>query len=295
MGAWEFRSSWLGSALRRLLPAPVRAGARKALALPEGASDRIQTALHDRGRLIPSPPASFRALVNGSPIAAAEHARIGRDVFELLRERCGLEPSSVVLDIGCGCGRVATPIAEYLTDGSYHGVDIVEPMLDWCRKNISARAPRCHFHHADLRNTLYREQGQTADGYVFPFPDASFDVIYATSVFTHLVPASANQYAREVARLLKPDTGRALLTFFLTNDAFRRRRSDAKVDFPYPCDGYSVRDRSNPEAVLAYEEGDAVAMLHDAGLSIEELSLGRWSLHPGWTFQDAFLVSRRTA
>lgn len=271
----------------------MRAFVRKGLVPLERASDNIATALFDRGKPIPTPPAKLRALVHGMPIDAAGHARIGRENFDLLRERCDLKPSSVVLDIGCGCGRVATPIAEYLTDGSYHGIDIVEPMIAWCRSEISTRYPRFRFHHADLSNTLYRKDGQTADGYVFPFPDETFDVIFAMSVFTHLLPASANQYAREVARLLKPETGRGLLSFFLTNDAFRRRRNASKVKFPHQCDGYSVRDRSNPEAVIAYEEADAVGMLQNASLSIEELSLGRWSLHSGWTFQDVFLVSRQ--
>jgi hypothetical protein len=51
---------------------------------------------------------------------------------------------------------------------------------------------------------------QRADRYVFPFPDETFDVIFATSVFTHSVPASARQYAREIARLLKSRSGRPL-------------------------------------------------------------------------------------
>jgi SAM-dependent methyltransferase len=166
--------------------------------------------------------------------------------------------------------------------------------VDWCKANISTRTSHFHFHHADLSNTRYRtEEGQPADSYVFPFPDGTFDVIFATSVFTHLIPASAKQYAREVARLLKPESGRGLLTFFLTNDGFRRRREAAKVAFPLQCDGYSVNVRDNPEAVVAYEEADACAMLRNASLSIEELSLGQWSLNPGWTHQDVFVVSRR--
>jgi hypothetical protein len=56
-------------------------------------------------------------------------------------------------------------------------------------------------------------------------------------------------------------------------------------------DGYSVGYASNPEAVVAYEEGVARRMLEDASLTIEHLSLGGWSQNPGWTWQDAFLVS----
>jgi SAM-dependent methyltransferase len=239
---------------------------------------------------IPVPPPEFRALVNGEPIDEALHAQIGLELFHLLRDRCNLEPSSTVLDIGCGCGRVATPLADYLGDGVYHGVDIVLPMVKWCRKNITVRHPNFHFHHADLANTFYRGRGRRADRYVFPFPDQTFDVVFATSVFTHLVPASAHQYAREIARVLKSGSGRALVTFFLTNDAVRMREETLPLKFPHKRDG-SVGYPNDPEAVVAYEESVARRMLEDASLTIEHLSLGAWSHNPGWTGQDAFLLS----
>jgi Methyltransferase domain len=75
------------------------------------------------------------------------------------------------------------------------------------RPRITARHAGFHLHHADLANTLYRDKGRRADRYVFSFPDETFDVEFATSVFTHLVPASAHQYAREIARLPKPKSG----------------------------------------------------------------------------------------
>jgi SAM-dependent methyltransferase len=155
-------------------------------------------------------------------------------------------------------------------------------LVKWCRENITVRHPSFHFHHADLSNTLYRGKGRRADQYVFPFPDETFDVVFATSVFTHLVPASAHQYAREIARLLKSGKGRALVTFYLTSPAAR---------FPHQCDGYSVGWLNNPEAVVAYEENVARRMLEDASLTIEDLSLGNWSHNQGWTWQDVFLLS----
>lgn len=242
---------------------------------------------------IPIPPAEFRRLVHGEPIGEEDHARIGDECFSVIKERCALRPSSTVLDIGCGCGRIATPMSSFLTSGIYHGVDIVRPMVDWCTDNISLRHPHFHFHHADLSNTVYRTSGKPADSYVFPFSDDTFDVIFAMSVFTHLLPASAAQYAREISRMLKPESGRALLTFFVTND---RWRETARSSFPtlYQCDGYSVTDKSNPEAVVAFEENDARRLLQQAGLHIEHLSFGQWSQNPnGWTYQDAFLVSVR--
>ena len=47
----------------------------------------------------------------------------------------------------------------------------------------------------------------------------------------------------------------------------------------------------NPEAALSYEESVARHLLEDASLTIEHLSLGQWSQNPGWTYQDAILLS----
>ncbi len=94
---------------------------------------------------IPVPPAEFRALVHGAPISEEDHIKIGKAIFEMVKGGCGLTPSSTVLDIGCGCGRIAVPMAHYLTSGVYHGVDIVKPMVDWCASQITSRHPNFHF------------------------------------------------------------------------------------------------------------------------------------------------------
>jgi SAM-dependent methyltransferase len=253
--------------------------------------DRSSKLARLRATPIPIPPQEFITLVSGRPTSEEFHAQVGLHLFELLRDRCGLQRSSTVLDIGCGCGRVATPLTDFLTDGVYHGVDIVQPMIKWCQKNITVRYPNFCFHHADLANTLYSARGQQANKYVFPFRDETFDVIFASSVFTHLIPASAHQYAREISRLLKPRSGRALVTFFLTNEAVRARQETLALKFAFERDGYIAGYADNPEACLAYEESVARRMLEDASLTIEHLSLGQWSQHPGWTGQDAFLLS----
>ena len=46
------------------------------------------------------------------------------------------------------------------------------------------------------------------------FPDATFDFVCATSVFTHMLPAGVANYLREIRRVLRPG-GRCLATFFV--------------------------------------------------------------------------------
>jgi len=90
--------------------------------------------------------------------------------------------------------------------------------------------------------------------------------------------------------------GRALLTFFVVNDDWRRKVKAGErfiIDFAHSGDGYLTADPGNPESVIAFEQNDAIRMLTDAGLVIEEVSLGILSGNPGWIGQDSILVSKR--
>ena len=82
--------------------------------------------------------------------------------------------------------------------------------------------------------------------------------------------------------------------FFLTNDEFREQRAAGNVTiaFPYSHGPYAVMDEEEPERVLAYEESYAREMLTRAGLDIESFSYGSWRVPGGWTYQDAFLLSK---
>jgi cyclopropane fatty-acyl-phospholipid synthase-like methyltransferase len=238
---------------------------------------------------IPLPPQEFIDAVGGGDFLA-----IARHLRSLVIDHTGLDPRHRLLDIGCGCGRLARELTNYFSTGSYDGIDVVLPMVEWCQKHIGRRYDNFHFHHANLKNTHYSEIGGAAENYTFPFEDATFDRVVATSVFTHLLPASAAQYAREIARLLRRE-GLALITIYLMNDEYRRVRG-----LPWVTDleqrggeGYWVHDRESPEAILGYDEDHALRMLRTAGLTIETISYGNWTKHLfGWTFQDLILAAK---
>jgi len=242
-----------------------------------------------RASSVPLPPQEFIDAVGGGDFRA-----IGLHVYELVRDRCGVQPDHRMLDIGSGCGRVAVHFMDYLSEaGRYEGFDIVEPMVAWCNAHISSVCPNFRFQHAALTNTLYSKTGGDPSTYRFPYDDDSFDVLFATSVFTHLVPRSAEHYASEVARVLKPG-GKGLLTFYVINDEFRRQRAEGAdiMAFGFPHDDYSLMDDANPEAVIAYEDYRARDILTAAGLTIADMSYGFWRKPGGWTYQDAFLVTK---
>ena len=72
----------------------------------------------------------------------------------------GLKPNHRVLDIGSGIGRMAIPLTEHLTSGSYEGFDIVPTGINWCKENIEKRFPNFKFTLTSISNDLYTESGK---------------------------------------------------------------------------------------------------------------------------------------
>ena len=92
--------------------------------------------------------------------------------------------------------------------GSYAGFDVNPIGIGWCQLRYDERF---RFTLADLYNSRYHPTGSLrADEYRFPYEDASFDVVLAASVLTHLLEDAAAHYLAEIARVLRPG-GRAVL------------------------------------------------------------------------------------
>jgi SAM-dependent methyltransferase len=141
---------------------------------------------------LPLPPASLRAQV-GPPHADAafflesgrQHAELVRDL--LLENGTTVEGLDSLLDWGCGCGRVLRHWRE-LRHTRVSGCDISPRMVEWCRANLD-------FAHVSLTNLEPP----------LPYPDSSFDLIYAFSVFTHLPEDLQHEWMSECLRVLRPE------------------------------------------------------------------------------------------
>ncbi|WP_158881478.1 class I SAM-dependent methyltransferase [Amycolatopsis anabasis] len=199
-----------------------------------------------------------------------DFGRTGRDQVGFLTEFCGLTPNHHVLDIGCGVGRLALPLTRVLGPlGGYQGFDVLPYLVDWCERNIAARHPHFHFTHADVRTSIGHDPGVDAADYVFPYADASFDLAYAGSLFTHLTPDAAANYLAQVARVLRPGG-----VFAATWNLYNRRSEQAlpgrslRKAWPFARDHHRLKDAEHPESNVAYDELWLRPAYRQAGLRI---------------------------
>jgi ubiquinone/menaquinone biosynthesis C-methylase UbiE len=209
-------------------------------------------------------------------VAGTPQGKAQEQFMSHFRDICALEPHESVLDVGCGLGKLAIPLTQYLDESSrYEGIDIVGERVRKCRKKVSRFYPNFRFQVADIFNTSYNPDGRLkAAEYRFPYADASFDFVFARSVFTHMRPGDVENYIAEIARVLKPK-GRCLVTFFLISDGTPRPRVRK---FPFDFGTYRTRAEDVPELAVAYRETYVRALLGEHGLRlIEPIRFGKWS------------------
>ena len=130
-----------------------------------------------------------------------------RQLDELL-ERTGTEPrpSDVVVEIGCGVGRLTRAVARRVA--RVEALDVSPRMLELARE-----------HNRSLKNVTWLEgDGTTLAG----IEDASVDGCLSVVVFQHLPdPELTYGYVREMGRVLKPGGWAA---FQVSNDPSVHRR-----------------------------------------------------------------------
>jgi SAM-dependent methyltransferase len=225
-------------------------------------------------------PIELMAMTGGGPDTFVE---ISNSHQANLKKWVDIQPHHNVLEIGCGIGRDAIPLSEYLTTGSYAGVDIIGRSIEWCRDNIGARHKNFQFIHYDVEDQLHNSAGstKTAD-IVLPFADKSIDRIFLYSVFTHLYRADIEHYLREFRRVLKDD-GLVYATTFIYDDAIleaARRTNLTIFDLRFEHEispGCRINDLEFPLGAVAFTDEVWGQMLASSGLALTNRLYGAWS------------------
>ncbi|BDG71951.1 class I SAM-dependent methyltransferase [Roseomonas fluvialis] len=214
-----------------------------------------------------------------------------------LEESAGIAPDHSILDIGCGWGRLALPLAARLeARGRYLGMDAAAEAVAWCRRNIAEADPRFRFHHADIRNSYANPRGRipAARAVLLPWEER-FDRVVAFSLFTHLLPDATARYLAEAARLCRPG-GQLVATFFLLDTQARAAMQAGRSDrtFPVAHGIAQIADPAVPEDAVAYDAAEILALLDAAGFDAEWRP-GAWCPRgePPFEYQDLVVARRR--
>ena len=161
-----------------------------------------------------------------------------------------MQPGEQVLDVGCGTGTLAMEVQSRVgRAGRVAGVDPGTQQIARARSKAARRHVPIDFQIGMIEQ--------------LPFPDQSFDVVFATLMMHHLPASLKRQGLAEIARVLKPG-GRLVIADF-------KRKQE--------CQGRAARFHAGGSSIQ-----DLAAMVSDAGFSeveTEEMQPPRFSAFPG--------------
>jgi ubiquinone/menaquinone biosynthesis C-methylase UbiE len=98
-------------------------------------------------------------------------------------------PGAVILDAGCGPGRLALDLARARPDATVHGVDLAAGAIDVATARARRTGVPARFLRADLAD--------------LPFEDDTFDLVVSTISYHHW--AHVPEVVAELGRVLRPD------------------------------------------------------------------------------------------
>jgi SAM-dependent methyltransferase len=239
----------------------------------------------ERNRFLPEPdPASVF-------VGDGNYRAIGTEYLGHYVRIGGLKPTDRVLDIGCGIGRMAVPLTQYLDETAcYEGIDPVNEGIEWCVQNITPTYPNFRFCRVDIAHELYNPGGAVkGTEIVLPFGEAKFDFVTMISVATHLPLEEIAAYAREVSRLLAP-SGKLFLTAFLVSEG-DPDRAEARPRFqPGAAVGSWIADPAAPLGAIGFDMPLIPGVLKEAGLRVDLVSPGHWRGVESAHYQDVVIA-----
>jgi SAM-dependent methyltransferase len=229
-------------------------------------------------------------------VGGSDPARIGGANFNAILENVPLRADDVVLDFGCGIGRTAVMLADFLKQGEIVGSDIIPGEIAFCETHVAGAFSNSSFFCLDAANPLYDSfvaatttaTQRLGEGAFFErFPN-KFHLVVAFSVFTHFNPSMAEHYVKVLAPITRPG-GNLLLTWFLDHPS---NPEGSRLDR-----GQSFLDRDGNLEFALFSPASVEQFAKNAGLEVKRISYGYWREWPwntlkGQHFQDIVVLGR---
>lgn len=200
----------------------------------------------------------------------------GDHLLSLFIQEGGLKPDHHVLDVGCGIGRIARPIIHFISEsGSYAGFDAIKLGINWCQRHLKNGHGNVSFKYIPIKNDLYRNDGQEAANFIFPYKNGLFDFVTVISVFTHMQPDEVINYLEQIFLKLKPG-GRCFATFFLIKQKNGSEKPNYNFQFPFDFGHYVLMNQQVTNANVGYKTGYLKNKIEGIGFRVVKEIPGYW-------------------
>lgn len=179
------------------------------------------------------PPAELVMLVNGhvDVMAYARSRRESVNQIVTFLSQAGLDIESFrsVFDFGCGCGRVLAGFEGILAEGAkLYGCDINADLVKFAQESIP-----------------FAEVALTGHMPPLPYKEDQFDLVYSSSVYTHMSLPAMLQWTGELARVIAPG-GIAMISHHGTRYAEDLERASPEGSRVLAEKGYYVHRHVQP-------------------------------------------------
>jgi SAM-dependent methyltransferase len=156
-------------------------------------------------------------------------------------DRLNIVPGMRVLDVACGTGNTAIPVAK--KGAQVTGVDIAPNLLEQARARASAEGVSASFEEGDAEQ--------------LPFADGSFDLVI--SMFGAMFAPRPDKVAAELVRVCRPSGHIAMANW--TPDGFAGEMFRAAVKYLPPPDGIPAPVLWGDEKVVRERFGSTVSQI----------------------------------
>jgi SAM-dependent methyltransferase len=173
--------------LRHYLDADPTLDERRGILLAFGIWLAVPGLLEGTGLLSAQPPDEVHAMARG-PLSAAG-GLYEADMIASALTSAGVELAALRagLDFGCSSGRVVRVLAAAYPQTTWHGCDPNAEAIDWATQSL----PAIDFF-------------RSGDDPPLPLADASLDLVFAISIWSHFEPSLGLRWFDEMHRLIAP-------------------------------------------------------------------------------------------
>ncbi|OED43998.1 hypothetical protein AB833_02625 [Chromatiales bacterium (ex Bugula neritina AB1)] len=190
--------------------------------------------------------------------------------------RCALDSS--IVELGCGYGRKAAHLKNYSIQGdeftgSYLGIDVDDELLEYA-KNAFTDGSKFTFQKSPHSSRTYgsRDMADLVEGVTCRIEchDDSQDLVYSTSLFTHLLEEELKNYVEESYRVLKPGAVMQM-NVFVYEFLHRSGNLGSRFKFKHRKGNAYIESLDFPEAAVAYSSIFLESLCAEIGFSDVEL------------------------